>query len=1204
MPRFDDELQQKVSENNDDLQRVLEQLRETKEALNAETDKESEAAQRLTKNLEGLQSVYESQLKYQGQLEVAAYDFSAALADQTTKVVGAKTALEKFTDAQDSWASGTSRSAYNASMKVGLGLHQMNKGYAETTLAVQRAEMAVNRSTGSMDSRKFDSLREKLNLTRAGFIEFATVVEKGTQRGFSVAQIEKYTLQLQKLRGAQQGLKDAQTLISGNLTGNMVSKFQNGTAKEKALVLANASREQRDLLGSLNRKGSGGKEQDFTNRTAGVAETVDRASRAFEEKRFDGTSDLSPLLEAAPAIHKIGENMRTMLQFSMTQAALNTRYDETKVSLLKSISASCAAGAMSGGSSLGGESLPVGGTGAGKGAGKAAAKKLAGKAAEGTAKKGLMRSLGGKLISPKGLNVLGWGSLAAEVGGEYLAAGAEPGSGRRVVGKATSALGSIGGYTAAGAAVGAVFGGVGAGPGAAIGAVIGAVANWKEIPQVIGEAVDYFSGAGETAEDSFKRMAQDFSIIAANAFEDINDRLETELKSLALMPEIIRGETAKAMAGFTSFSGSDRNIRTAQTGNRARFDATDKLITQARTEKEAIVGTSILEVAGVKELIDSNKNLNEGQKKTLNAAVDEIDALEKNKQALLDEAEEKRSSGKFVDEELLKKNIEEIDKKKREVGKQNAGLAAQVGDPELIREMELRADAQISQMDAQNLLENTNDPGQDLNQLIENLQNSLSPETARQELGQRRLNQLGSGIAEPGTIDKQLAGESDLRKKENAALERLGGQRRLLASQEDAIRARNQNDAGRTDLTAEDKQSRAEELTSAETKRRKAEADLDSEKTSVEFQQQDRFSGLLNSIVNQGNTTSAYRVAGAQQRLSGVKQQLAGSMGDSQGVQKFANEAVAAVETKQKEEASKEAETLRQLDEQRQQANANPNETNLAALTQLEEEALGYAQRRVELEQEATDARLNAAKAASELEIQRINSQQSGLDSQRGLADYLGASYSTQLGLAKQSVALKRSEVALLEDQLKNVEAVAPNSLEAERLRNEITAKNADIFKESTAVQRNFVDKALGAAYGIGGGSTFNPTATDRDIFGQFSQANNGLLIQEDPLTMAQREQNLGIPAAQRPLMPGGGGQGIADPGLGMNPAVDQDGRPVQAAAGNGLAAVPGGGQRVIGNDVLDISGKIDVSVTLNTDLLQAVISKQITASSKRGAQA
>jgi hypothetical protein len=251
----------------------------------------------------------------------------------------------------------------------------------------------------------------------------------------------------------------------------------------------------------------------------------------------------------------------------------------------------------------------------------------------------------------------------------------------------------------------------------------------------------------------------------------------------------------------------------------------------------------------------------------------------------------------------------------------------------------------------------------------------------------------------------------------------------------------------------------------------------------------------------------------------------------------------------------------------------------------------------------ATTATYDAIRQEAERERALLNVKQENLSTEKDLAEYLGSSFSTifniQGQMLDQQIAAHAVTSREMENIRKNAQAMgvsAENLPEYQKLQIQYAKESAEITKSSIGRQRDFLDKALGKAFGVGSGSKFNPVMNDRMMFGEHMVGKNGLMVSGGTATIGERERRLGQRGAQRPMAPLNGAQPGFAAGQG---AVGGDGVGMGVVGAKPQPAVRGPAQGPLTE--MDISGNIQVRIDLKSDMLEALIDKRIVLRQKRG---
>jgi len=249
----------------------------------------------------------------------------------------------------------------------------------------------------------------------------------------------------------------------------------------------------------------------------------------------------------------------------------------------------------------------------------------------------------------------------------------------------------------------------------------------------------------------------------------------------------------------------------------------------------------------------------------------------------------------------------------------------------------------------------------------------------------------------------------------------------------------------------------------------------------------------------------------------------------------------------------------------------------------------------------ATERSTAAATAALEKEREIIDVVGSRLSAEMDIANVTGASFKSIFSIQQEMVGLDRQRLMNMQQQMANLQdTLGPWHPKVLSLQTQMAQKQADIVKRSVGLQRDFLDKALGRMFGMGGGTRFQPITHERFALGEFGvmagikRAGGALNAQEQQRRMGALAVG-GVPlqqrgGAQRAQIPLGGmawGGGVA------GPPPESRFRPVPGVfqgRGQALPLEAGGGQR----QMTDISGRIQISIDLKTDMLDAKVEKKV----------
>jgi hypothetical protein len=165
--------------------------------------------------------------------------------------------------------------------------------------------------------------------------------------------------------------------------------------------------------------------------------------------------------------------------------------------------------------------------------------------------------------------------------------------------------------------------------------------------------------------------------------------------------------------------------------------------------------------------------------------------------------------------------------------------------------------------------------------------------------------------------------------------------------------------------------------------------------------------------------------------------------------------------------------------------------------TEANTQALSAYNDALKAQHSALQLAIRAITEAADAERRRIGTQREVTETQRGLAEYLGMSYATQLSMQQDILRAKVQERQLTLTEMERVRrtveesgASAENNQRYQELEKRAAQETADIIRSSVQVQRDFLDKALGRVFGVSSGTRAQPG------FGQQGFANRAMFGQ------------------------------------------------------------------------------------------------------------
>ncbi len=227
-------------------------------------------------------------------------------------------------------------------------------------------------------------------------------------------------------------------------------------------------------------------------------------------------------------------------------------------------------------------------------------------------------------------------------------------------------------------------------------------------------------------------------------------------------------------------------------------------------------------------------------------------------------------------------------------------------------------------------------------------------------------------------------------------------------------------------------------------------------------------------------------------------------------------------------------------------------------------------------------------------ERRRIDVEQSLQQTQKDLVEYIGGSFQEITRINQQLIATKAQDLEVTRKQIAEMRkkpGMTEDNPELQNLIKKQAHDAAELFKQTIGVQKNFLEQALGQAFGTGGrgGSKFQPAIHDRAIFGEHAQIAGMALPGQVGLAQQRAQAMQGMFAGRR----GGaanagvaGGGAAAAPGGGVQPG--------QPAAGGAGGMVPGGAG----------AGQPQLAIAINLKLDNAMLRAEVAGVIQRNIQA
>lgn len=157
--------------------------------------------------------------------------------------------------------------------------------------------------------------------------------------------------------------------------------------------------------------------------------------------------------------------------------------------------------------------------------------------------------------------------------------------------------------------------------------------------------------------------------------------------------------------------------------------------------------------------------------------------------------------------------------------------------------------------------------------------------------------------------------------------------------------------------------------------------------------------------------------------------------------------------------------------------------------TELLNQAKSAEQELISIETERRDLEIRRAKDTFAKRTMQLDAEKFQLEQQKDLAEFVGASYPEIARIEQQNLSNMKRRLAEVNALVGDLGASIPEDERAFNeeyqgaLRQQLQLQN-EIKKTEVGVQRNFLDKALGAMYGVVSGSKAQPLLNNRDIAG------------------------------------------------------------------------------------------------------------------------
>jgi hypothetical protein len=1004
--------------------------------------------------------------------------------------------------------------------------------YHKYNLSVQRAIDATARFEGQskLARQEFEQLRHSLNLTRQAAVEFSDTWATGLRLGITNQQLEKMVGNLQKIHGQVQGLKEAQTILATPMTRTQREGVARGDVGSILAASRTANLEQAQAMANLRRRPENRPEEAqravrFEQTQAKVATVIDDLKAGMQAFMAYGIgSDIAAILPPLMDMRESLEDIKKNIGIIAGASLFRGGMD-----LFKGFFGG------GGGGGVGRAAAWLGGGGGGGGgaalAGAGGRLALPGPGAGGFGGGGFRPGLG---PVPGGYKVVGFG-MPKGIGGWGRAVG--PGLGFTAAGY----LGGLGADTLAShvedtdpraAKMARIGGNVarGAGYGAAIGTMIpipGATAVVAAGGALAGGAYGAYQeyGGGEKKPEPID-MGEVLNR-QLTAIKTVQEDLAKIGPALAVLPETLRSKLAvragEVGVGLTGPAGQAR-VTEAQ---KAFGLATDKALKTLGTDLNKQLSTL------AEPMYNDIMALRAGVK------------VGTAKQADLDKIEEQ-----------YKSTIDQIEATaQEEIGKMDLGKGAALARQRM--------------------------------------------ETQRGYVGVEREAvtagfQMTGGLAGGQEAVRKYREDINKGYEEEARLIKEGGQGVENSLMADKALLQKQIEVNSTNEPYV-KQLRV----ALDLKQGEIEQNRRNTKTQEEVNRLNKLNAELNAAKLQASEyelTLAHKQATVAQTLATTRQEMLRAQGGTP--EAFGQAAREVTAGKQSEFATFMKDFEARAGDWRKAAQdirgealgVGPHqfkdETERRALAeQYEKNILNDVEKRNQFEKQIFDLHRQDQMAEVEERQKQLGIQKNILELDRSRLTMMGASWQEIMKNTVQIVAVRQQEykAALAAYEISVQRGDKGSTLEEKRMK--VTEAQNALIEATIGKQRDFLEKAIAAGFGMGGGTKFRPNINRAAVFGEQRLGAGGMKIQGAGVPVFQQEALRG--AGMIPGAVGGQQPGIQlGPQAGLGPAPVLPGlRGPRVPLGAGAPEVAQGGQAKPGRaEAVDVSGKIAIAATIGVE--------------------
>jgi hypothetical protein len=410
---------------------------------------------------------------------------------------------------------------------------------------------------------------------------------------------------------------------------------------------------------------------------------------------------------------------------------------------------------------------------------------------------------------------------------------------------------------------------------------------------------------------------------------------------------------------------------------------------------------------------------------------------------------------------------------------------------------------------------------------------------------------------------------------------------------EEAQEARNTLEARKRDIAIalqtkglrdKERQNLINEARDLEVKGQQLERNLKLRENALQVEKRTADIAAMEAQITAYERTEVYRRGKLEQGLARARESFLRERGATPGeIGETAREQGRAAEQMQAKFMENFAKDLDDLNQRLAEARAGGREADVLV---IQDKIFALRQKEYEVAQATVQARVHAATAEAEETMKQAGIQKSMLEVMRDTAARTGQSWRVQMGYQSKIIEASRVDLKAAQEAFAQAKAAGLTGAPLMEKQLAVVQKDAALREAIMGKQRDFLDKAIAASFGMGGGTKALPNFSPR-IFGEVVKDPFGQMWQGAPKTMMETRMAMGgnIRGAI-----GGGGIGVGGGAIGIGPGGRPGVNPVEAAA---LAAgMPPEAARAAAKaaGAIDVSGNIEIVVKSDTAMFKGEV--------------